>query len=323
MPGEAIYATKATPHSATKLFASDVGHLHAPIHKKRSSSKPNQKTNLKKSLQVGTEKAAEGESLEDSALSAEDSDADDNDENGADADEGSSDAEDPDVIAPSGCAVDDEGHQTGPAMTYAGTHTSPKRLKQCLEAEKQQESSDDEGYEGVNLVSDSEKDGSEMDYLEERAIVESEDTNEPSGQPSGMAKDEPQTTEAPWYTSFDGGWEGVGVSHPFDEPPDFFHEQISQMGQFNFVNSIDSDGSDSFTGSASNFENANDESLDLPISPAQRRVHFAEPPHSEISGFSLYNDAPISMFDALPDSSVMDSNVEAGSDSSSGYECES
>lgn len=322
MSRKAAYTAKAAPHVATKLSAFDLGHTHSHMERRDKNGKHTHVPYPNNTVQVGTKDGAKTDGSEQSAASAGGIDAEDESDNSADADEESNDPEDPDVIAPSGGATKDDGHQAGPAMSATVAKTSPNSSK-----DSHHESSDDEVYNGIDLISDSEKDGSDMDQLEERAIVDSEDDDEPRRTSHDAANNEPSVIETRLHDS-DATWEGLDFGHgTFGETSDFFDEQFGQTNLFGFLND---DECDNFSGFPSDTANPKDDNSRSPSLPSQRRVRFAEPLHSEIEGLNTYfDDDGKDMFQKVKQEpifssgSLLDEHSDADSDSSSGYECES
>lgn len=321
MSRKATYTAKAAPHVAAKLSASDLGHTHSHMERRDKNGKHTHAPYPNNTVQVGTKDGANTDGSDQSATGAGDVDAEDESENSADADEESGDTEDPDEIAPSGGAMEDDGHQAGPAMSTTIANTYPNSSKDNIH-----ESSDDEGYNGIDLISDSEKDGSDMDHLEERAIVDSEDDDEPRRTSHVVANNEPPVAETRLHDS-DATWEGLDFGQgTFLETSDFFDEQFGQTNLFGFLN----DDCDDFSGFPSDFANPKDDHSRSPSLPSQRRVRFAEPLHSEIEGLNTYfDDDGKDMFQKVKQEpmfssgSLLDEHSDADSDSSSGYECES
>ena len=308
---------KAAPHAAPKLSPFDLGHAHGRFEHKDSPGRQAQTSSPKNSVQ-GMADAANAEGSGENATSAGDDDAEDSDGDSAEADEESSETEDPDAIAPPACATDEDGHQAGPAISIKhSSMTCAKGSKINQQTNSPQESSDDELYAGIDLISDSERDGSDMDHIEERAIVASEEHDD-SHVTRSATNDELHGAQASSYADEDI-WEGLDFHHrPLGDPSDFFDEQFSQTHLYNFLNS--DDGND-FSGFPTDIGFTTDDPSKSPSLPSQRRVRFAEPPHSEIQGtVALFEDAKQ---ESLCSSGTgLDDHSDADSKSSSGYECE-
>ena len=323
MSWKATYATKAPTSPAGKVSNFGGDRLHPHIEKRDNSSKQDQSNKRQKSIKLGPLKAADCDGLDGTATNSGDTNESDGDS--ANEDDESSSLEDPDAIAPSGRSTDEDGHQAGPIDCTKDTTTLFNDSERCVQHDTQQDSSDDDIYEGIDLISDSEKDGSDMDHLEERAIVDSEDVDEPLNGASDTVNQLPKPGVLSAGPS-DDIWEGLDIDqNHLDEPSDYFHEQFSQMDEQNFFN--DHDG-DYFPAFDSCFDSVTRDPSDVPTQTSQRRVRFAEPPHSEIGGSTLYDES-FGMFSnpnaAPPPSPVSgtDQDLGADSDSSSGYECES
>ena len=291
-------AIGAMPHAGTRLSAFDVGHSYT---RDVNGNTPSQKDHLhqqKQSIEAGTQDVTEGQaSSENNAGAAEDGDADDGDGNSDEVDKDSSNAEDPDVKAPSECVAGVGGHQTGSRFTNEGSHVTMKISEDRYQAGARHENSDDEGYDDLDLISDAEKEGSEMDYLEERVIVESEEDGPQRTHPGATTEGSP------------------AMEQQLGEPSDF-EEKFNRT-------ILDGTDGDAFGAIPSDFAFANDYYLlSSPTLAPQRRVRFAEPPHSEIGGSGSYlNQGMFRGQDQAPTFSSI-SDLEIHSDGSSGYESE-
>lgn len=326
MSRKAAYTIKATPHASPKLSAFDLGHVHAHMEKKNDSGKNSQAHSSKTSTQIGTQRATQAEGSDESTTSAGENDAEDSDGNSAKADDESSDTEDPDVIAPPGGAMDKDGHQTGPKINTTASNTCTGASQASHQAVSQAESSDDEAYNGIDLISDSEKDGSDMDHLEERAIVDSEE-DETQQASRDVTSNELPATPGHVHDLSDDAWVGLDSNHgSFSQPSDFFDQQFNPTEIYDFLN--DDDCND-FSGFPSDFPLTTDDTSKSRSLPSQRRVRFAEPPHSEIEGFNPHIDDGNDMFQDIKHEptfslgSIWDNHSDTDSDLSSGYECES
>ena len=315
MSRKATPTIKAAPHATPKLSPLDIGHAHGHFEQKDTPGKQAQTSSLKNSILSMTNAGGSG----DTATSVGDDDAEDSDGDSAEADEESSETEDPDAIAPPACATDEDGHQAGPAISTKHSKTCAMGPKVSQQTKLPQESSDDEGYAGIDLISDSEKDGSDMDHIEERAIVDSEE-HDGSRVTRSATNDESLGAQTCSH-AYDNIWEGFGLDLDQRVPgdsSDFFEEQFGQAGIYDLL----SHGPhDDFSGFPTDNGLTTDDPSKSPSLPSQRRVRFAEPPHSEIQGtMALFRDAkqePI-----FSPSTGMDDRSDADSESSSGYECE-
>lgn len=225
----------------------------------------------------------------------------DGDEDVGDEDEDDEDEdEDGDVFAPSGRTIEAHGDQTG-----------------LCNAE--QIDSDDEVYNGVDDISDSDAGEPEVERLEESDIIRSEEAH-------GSGK--PATFSGPTSDASDI-WEGFDLEEPFfaTEMP-FFDEGAEQAGSCFLDSQID------FNQADGPFDEAEPlASLSKPVSSARRRVHFDEPlfgaSDSSVTGDedlnALFNTGMIASTEAILDfdfegeeNDVEDDGSSVGS--SSGYE---
>lgn len=323
MSRNSFCSTKAAPHAGGKLSAFDVGHSHIRGSKGSSPGRQDQLHTQKNSIQVGAQEAAEGGGSGDGAAGVEDSDAGDGDGNCDEEDE-SNNAEDTDATAPSDCTINADGHQTGPTIHKKASRAPTKLSVHNHQADPQHENSDDGVYEGLDLISDSEDDGSDMDSVEERAIIRSEEDDEPQPTDQYLAEGGRPTTETSSSDSSDDIWDGFDISQEhFGEPSDFFGELFSRTDT---CNSPDGSDGDDFGGYPSEFAITTDDPSPSP-KPTQRRVRFAEPPHSDIQGFNPNSDEDIFRNEVtgptFSPGSGLDSNCHTDSEGSSGYESES
>ena len=316
MSREATYTGQVAPHAAPKLSPFDLGHVHGHFERKDSSGRQPQASSPKNSVQ-GMKNVANPESSGENATSAGDDDAEDSDGDSAEADEESSEIEDPDAIAPPACATDEDGHQAGPAMRIKPSKTCAKGSKVSQQTISPQESSDDEVYADIDLISDSERDGSDMDHIEERAIVDSEE-HDGLHITRSATNDELHDAQTCSYAD-DGIWEGLDLDQrPSGDPSDFFDEQFGQTNLYTFLNH---DVDDEFSGFPTDIGFTTDDPSKSPSLPSQRRVRFAEPPHSEIQGtIAMFRDTK--QEPVFSSGIGLDDHSNADSQSSSGYECE-
>ena len=316
MSRKATCTTKVAPHAAPKLSRFDIGHAHGHFEQKDSSGRQTQAHSPKNSVQ-GMKNAVNADDSGENAMSAGDDDAEDSDGDSAEADEESSETEDPDAIAPPACATDEDGHQAGPAISNKTSKTCAKSSKASQQTNSPQESSDDEVYAGIDLISDSERDGSDMDHIEERAIVDSEEHDDSHITPSATI-DEQHGDQSYFYDN-DDIWSGLDLDQrPPGDPSDFFDEQFSRTNLYNFLNH---DDGDDFSGLPTDIGFTTDDPSKSPSLPSQRRVRFAEPPHSEIQGtVAIFRDAK--QEPVFSSGTGLDDPSDTDSKSSSGYECE-
>lgn len=205
-------------------------------------------------------------------------DGDDGDGNGAEADELDEDDVNGDGMAPSGCTIDQDGKQAGHITGKSIQHLSyssenrkrrldtpdeathpPKALKRTRDA-RQIDQSDDDDYNGVDLISDSGEEGQGIEQLEEMLIIESEEeydfnatnVSQPPGSVSSDGED-----WSPWALG-----RGLYVT---DVP--YFNDQIGRVEPSEMA--IDAE----IFRSASSFQSKH---IEEPTSPKPRRVRFAE-----------------------------------------------
>ena len=254
---------------ATKLSAIDVGHKHVSVgrlddHNQRyqlSSKAPDQ-------VQV-TDVSRSGGSME---SSSDDGEADEEDGNGEAAKEDEEEeVEDPDVQAPSDRAAESTAHQAGRSnpssvLLNYNRNRAPRRTKTDVQVE---DSSNDEAYKGVDLISDSDGDESDMDCVEERAIIDSEDDG--AGQITSTSRNEHKLARGRSQSgSSDISWEGFDFGDgSLSGHQDFFDEQFDRT-DFDGFSTEEND----ILGDINIF---GDSSLHSPSSPSKRRVRFAEP----------------------------------------------
>ena len=223
-------------------------------------------------------------SLQDSASNASDveevgsGDDDDGDAEatGSEDDDGE---DEPETFAPSGHAIHENHTQTGllavkhqtlglgagkkrkmssNSSDYGEVKRPRKELKQHNDLTPD---SDDEGYEGVDRVGDSDEDDPCVERLEEKWIIDSEEGN---SSPLGS----PVIPNAPSSVS-SGGWPGLDLDVPF------FDEEISRVHSNEFANEVDI------------FNDARVFDCESPSpSPPPRKVRFADEVYGHSNGTS-------------------------------------
>lgn len=220
----------------------------------------------------------EGVTSTQSTASSDEGDGDDGDGNGAEADELDEDDANGDGMAPSGCTIDQDGKQAGHITGKSIQHLSyssekrkrrldtpdeatnpPKALKRTRDA-RQIDQSDDDDYNGVDLISDSGEEGQGIEHLEEMLIIESEEeydfnatnVSQPPGSVSSDGED-----WSPWALG-----RGLYVT---DVP--YFNDQIGRVKPSEMA--IDAE----IFRSAGSFQSKH---IEEPNSPKPRRVRFAE-----------------------------------------------
>lgn len=294
MPRKASRNTSAPPHAAPNPFAidHDADHKHFNNKPQVNGSIASKATQRKRKMTGAGESPSHGTSSDDEAegddgVAEEDEDEEDDDENG-------------DAFAPSGGADQGHGHQAGRVGA-----------EQC--------DSDDEVYNGVDDISDSDADEPGVEMLEERDIIASEEGNDSS---------RPATFSGPVGEASDV-WEGFDLDNAFftsDIP--YFDEQLGRIGSGLLDSEIE------IFQSAGVFDDLEPMSL-LPQSPSptRRRVHFNEPvfppSDSSVTGDEdlngLFNPAQAPSMEADLDFDFENQEIDNGDDgssdgSSSGYE---
>lgn len=192
---------------------------------------------------------------------------DDGHSDGAEADEEDENGRDGDVIAPSDSAIHRDGNRAGHIKGKSTTGGKSSKSSSGFARQKglviknstsvkdgdhsqvDEDSFDDEDYNGVDLISDSEDGGSSAEQLEERLIIDSEEEI-----PFGFSSDD------------DGGYDLDGGLFLSDVP--YFDEQYGRNDPAVLANEIE------IFNSASFFE---DNTPPLPTRTGKRRVRFADP----------------------------------------------
>ena len=199
-------------------------------------------------------------------------DADGDQDDGGEADGENEDAGEPNVNAPSDRNSVSKENQAGLDPRCKNTQpTYDETLTEAGEAE-----SDEEDYNGVDLISESEDEGPAMESIEERAIIDSEEDHADPSQPLSPPNSPFSLTSVDLDTLVYG-------KNPFltDEP--FFEAQMGRLDPEECANDTQ------YHGSASSFRFAS------PLTePPQRRVRFADPlmlpSEDETSLFPDFND---------------------------------
>lgn len=366
MSGKASQAVSAPFHAAPKLSPFDVGHNYSRLEK-TANSKQRQRINARDTVQDHAANHGSNHNSEGVASGDEEQDGEDSDSEGAQTDADQDDDEDdcdPDVEAPSDSATKSSGRQTG--------HTDIATQSKGVSEEREQEynvsgsanyqqeggasegnpqanaddfSSDDEAYNGVDQISDSEKDGSEMDCFEEQAIIDSTGPLEQYLPSPTVSNEAAELVEAASSESSEDTWEGFdfGDSHLnhdqdfFDHDQDFFREQFERTEMGGFPGEPESLNNGLFVDGTSPL----DDDFDVPMFPPQRRVRFADPilleddvacTQGSSTGIGLSAQVPSALKSSV-DSNHMEVNSQkhegvagGGTDdesgSSSGYESE-
>jgi len=262
---------KAPAHGAIKLSAFDVGHKHSSYGRDRGQNQQHRSA-PKVSVQIQATSLDHGDCSSESVSSDEEAGGEDNDGDGLAADDDDDEDLDPDADAPPGCAMISNGRWAGMSDGFA---KAPKQdigqsVADRAELKAQAEdSSNDEAYGAVDMISDSERDGSDMDCVEERAIIDSEDGDIGKPQASLQTKSQISRPRSPSESS-ENNWEGFdfGDGHLSDHQ-DFFDEQFNRTGLDSFL-----DDEIDILGNVDLFA---EENLLFPPSPPRRRVRFADP----------------------------------------------
>lgn len=322
---------RASPYGAPKLSAFDVGHKQNSVGKHRSRD-AKLRSALRKPLQIQVVSLDHSGGSSESMSGDEEADGEDNGGDGLQADEDGDEDIDPDVEAPPGCAIKKSGRQAG---TISDIANSPERkttsaADRDVEKGQTEDSSNDEAYGAVDLISDSEREGSDMDCVEERAIIDSENTDSEKAHLNSDMKSQISRPRSSSESS-EHSWEGFDFGDgDLSDHPDFFDEQFSRTGLDSFF-----DDENDILGNVDLFA---EENLLFPAFPPRRRVRFAEPlledsaTSSPVTGGipSINNEAAsVGLSGLVQDSTEAHSDQKAGtndsdddSGSSSGYECE-
>lgn len=294
MPRKALRNTHAPPRDTSNPFAIDhkADHKHFNNHPQVNGSIASKAVQKNRKVTVAGGSPSGGTSSDDEAegddgVGEEDEDEEDDNENG-------------DAFAPSGGADEGHGHQAG-----------------RIHAEKCD--SDDEVYNGVDDISDSDAGEPGVEMLEERDIIASEEGNHSS---------RPATFSGPVGEASDV-WEGLDLDNGFftsDIP--YFDEQVGRIRPGLLDSEIE------IFQSAAVYDDLEPMSL-LPHSPSptRRRVHFNEPifppSDSSVTGDEdlngLFNTAQAPSMEAGLDFDFENQEIDNGDDgssvgSSSGYE---
>ncbi|KAL8680933.1 MAG: hypothetical protein Q9186_002893 [Xanthomendoza sp. 1 TL-2023] len=178
--------------------------------------------------------------------------------------------EDPDVLAPSDLHLNPSKGQTG--LHQSTIHNIEKENKESSGAfrdtasfkcsHEKAVSSDEDDYDGVDLISESGEEAPTAPPLRERAFIDFEDDNA-----VGLRPGSPPNTPTEAFMTDSAGWGQVDFSiDPFLTDDIFFKEQINLLDPPESLND---------TGF---FESANDFTFTPPLAETpRRRVRFAEP----------------------------------------------
>lgn len=208
-----------------------------------------------------------GENASRSTSRDDDADGDVSNADAAEPDEESDEDGEGDVFAPSGRAIEEYGDQTGrineddsdrePTLEGDKSH-GPTPLKSKTEIAKARvalRDSDDDFYNRVDLISDSDEDEPNVEQLEEANIIESEEADD--------------LNTAPAYLEASDQWERFELEHGlFLEDVPFFDERYGHTDSNIFDSEME------LFQSASIFDGF---PSPPPLSPSPRRVRFKEP----------------------------------------------
>ena len=255
--------TGATPYPL------DTGRTHRHKKSKRNLPPLDQSSNAYiegPTPKTSSPKRGEGHTSR-STSSDDDADADVSDADAAEPDDESDEDGESDAFAPSDRTIEVHGDQAGHVNGYVSHHESNSDRKssngppasqdksEIVKASVTVGDSDDDVYNRVDLISDSEEDEPEVEHVEERNIIESEEAD-------GLGT-------APAIFEASDGWEGFELDRGLSlEDIPFFDEQYGRTDS----NILDS--------SLELFQSASilDEvPLPSPPLPSPRRVRFKEP----------------------------------------------
>lgn len=245
-------------HAPTGAVPNPLEIDHASGHKKSKRNQPrlDQSSNTRTETPTPKDSSSKrgGEHASHSASSGDDADGDVSNADAAEPDEESDEDGKGDAFAPSGRAIEGHGDQAG-RMNEEGVPDHESGFKSNPKAGLIMRDSDDDVYNRVDLISDSEEDEPNVEKLEERNIIESEEAYDVN------------TTPPSFETS--DGWEGFELEDGLflDDVP-FFDEQYGRTDS----NILDSEME--LFQSASIFDGF---PSPTPPSPSPRRVRFKEP----------------------------------------------
>lgn len=259
------------PHAPINAAPNPMKIDHTSGHKKSKRNQPRLEgdSNLhteKLTAQNSSPKHAGGNSSP-SASNDDEADGDVSNADAAESDEESDEDGEGDAFAPSGRAIEEHGDQAGHANEGVSDHKSkfegrgsqdPSAFTgktDVTEARLSLRDSDDDVYNRVDLISDSEGDEPNVEQLEERNIIESEEAD--------------NLNAAPAYPEASDGWEGFELEDGlFLEDAPFFDEQYGRTDS----NILDREME--LFQSASIFDEF---PSPPPPAPSPRRVRFKEP----------------------------------------------
>ena len=167
---------------------------HASGHKKSKRNQPrldrSSDSQLEKQIPSSSSSKHRGDNVSRTTSSDDDADGDVSNADAAEPDEESDEDENGDAFAPSGRAIEEHGDQTGHIsgddsdrrLVVEGKqrddYTHPEGHVEVAETSLALRDSDDDIYNGVDLISNSEEDEPNIEQLEEANILESEEAND-------------------------------------------------------------------------------------------------------------------------------------------------
>ena len=204
---------------------------HDSGHKKSKRNQPrldrSSDSHLEKQIPSSSSSKHRGDNVSRTTSSDDDADGDVSNADTAEPDEESDEDGNGDAFAPSGRAIEEHGDQTGHTNgddsesrrvvegKQRNEHTPPNGHVKVTETSIALRDSDDDFYNGVDLISNSEEDEPNIEQLEEANILESEEANDLNIPPA--------------YLEASDGWEGFEIENGlFLEDVPFFDEQYGR-----------------------------------------------------------------------------------------------
>ncbi len=276
---------KAPPGAATKPAAILSGSKSRIAEKHAIATKNPHTARSAKSTQIQPGSPEPGSSA--ASVTSSNDEADESDGDGAGADQEEDDDGDGDGIAPSDAAIASNGVQTGRNFGMdlkhtAGTGEESKRSPDKARSKKQQacrrkaskstgqindegaESDDEDDYNGVDLISDSEEEEPTVEELEEKVIIESEEEYDSNCRTPPVL---------PSISS--DGWPGFDLEGDlFLSDVPYFDEQIGRTDPSILAEEIEIFNSTSFSQNFFDVQHP-------PRLPPPRRVRFADVPEPD------------------------------------------
>lgn len=268
---------------------------HTSGHKKSKRNQPrldrSSDSQIEKQIPSSSSPIHRGDNVSRTNSSDDDADGDVSNADAGEPDEESDEDGNGDAFAPSGRAIEEHGDQTGHIngddtdrrLVFEGKQrndsTPIKGHVDVTETSVALHDSDDDFYDGVDLISNSEEDEPHMEQLEEANILESEEANDLNIPPA--------------YLEASDGWEGFEIEDGlFLEDVPFFDEQYGRSDSHVLDAEIELFRSASILDGFPSPQQP---------SPSPRRVRFKEP-ISELSNDSDMDsdDGGINMLFATP-----------------------